>query len=303
MTMKKSESLSTFDLFKHLESGNTVSVSDEELKLMQEYLTDMLEDISTVCEENGFFYTLGGGSALGAVRHHGFIPWDDDVDVNMPRKDLAGFTARMEEKFPDKYWVRTPQKTDNYGLLMVQIRRKGTSVRTRDDYWNEECGLSIDVFPVENTYDNRFLRLVHEVGCYYYGFAVSCRKFYRDREWLNSLAEGNEQVKSVFGKKILIGQLLSWRSLDQWVRKADRWYSMCKDEHSKMVVIPSGRKHFKELYLRSDLLESVMSPFGKLTVRIPKGFDFYLTKLYNDYMKLPKKEDIEQHKYYKPFVL
>ena len=70
-----------------------------------------------------------------------------------------------------------------------------------------------------------------------------------------------------------------------------------------MVVIPSGRKHFKELYLRSDLLESVMSPFGKLNVRIPKGFDFYLTKLYGDYMKLPKKEDIEQHKYYKPFVL
>ena len=173
MIMKKSESLSTFDLFKHLESGNTVSVSDEELKLMQEYLTEMLEDISTVCEENGFFYTLGGGSALGAVRHHGFIPWDDDVDVNMPRKDLAGFTARMEEKFPDKYWVRTPQKTDNYGLLMVQIRRKGTSVRTRDDYWNEECGLSIDVFPVENTYDNKLLRLVHEIGCYYYGFAVS----------------------------------------------------------------------------------------------------------------------------------
>ncbi len=301
--MIRKNSLSTFDLFKHLGSENTVTVSGEELKKMQEELLIMLKDIIHVCEDNGLFYTLGGGSALGAIRHNGFIPWDDDIDVNMKRKDIDAFVQKMRENFADKYWIRTPQDTENYGLLMVQIRKKGTSVRTRDDYWNEECGLSIDVFPIENTYDNKLMQNIHKLGCYYYGFAVSCRKFYRDRVWLLSLAGEDKDVRKVFKKKINIGRLLAWRSMDGWVHRADRWYSRCKDENSKMVVIPTGRKHFRELYQRDTMCESVEKPFEDIIIRCPKGYEQYLTMLYNDYMKIPDPSKIEQHVYYKPFVL
>lgn len=295
--------LSTFETFKHLQSDHSVTINDEELSKMQGMLTDMLKDIITVCEDNGFYYVLGGGSALGAIRHQGFIPWDDDIDLNLRRKDVDAFIRVMNEKFSDRYWIHSPQTTDNYGLTFLQVRKKGTSVKTRDDYWNEECGLCIDLFPIENTYDNPLMRFLHKSGCYYYGFMVSCRKFFRDRKWMMFLAGDDRSLKLVFSLKIAFGFLGSWRSLDNWVRKADRWYSRCHDENSKDIVIPSGRNHFKELYPRQIICTCIKKPFGALKAAVPAGYDFYLKKMYGDYMKIPAHGNEEKHVYYKPFYL
>ena len=300
--MKKND-FSTFETFKHIESDDAAVISSEDLKRMQKDLLEMLKDIIAVCEEHGFYYVLGGGSALGAVRHQGFIPWDDDIDLNMKREDLDGFIHVMKEKYSDKYWIRSPMDTDNYGLLFVQVRKKGTSVKTRDDYWNEECGLCIDIFPIENTYDNPLMRFVHMGGCYYYGFAVSCRKFWRDRKFLSSLAKSNRSLKIVFPVKSGIGFLLSWRNLDSWVKKADRWYSRCKDENSAYIDIPSGRRHFKELYPRSVICEKTDMDFEDITAACPADYDAYLSKMYGDYMTIPDHAEEEHHIYYKPFYL
>ena len=80
--------LSTVDAFKHIRSEEALTLTDEQLKDLQRTLNGMLSDLDECCRRNGLTYVLGGGSCLGAVRHHGFIPWDVDVDVNMPRADL-----------------------------------------------------------------------------------------------------------------------------------------------------------------------------------------------------------------------
>lgn len=295
--------LSTFEIFKNLHTSDAVVINDDELRQMQKMLFEMMKDIIQVCEENDFYYVLGGGSAIGAVRHQGFIPWDDDVDINMKRKDIIPFIDVMKSRFADKYWIRTPWETENYGLVFIQIRKKGTSVRTRDDYWNEECGLSIDIFPIENTYDSRLMRMIHGAGCYYYGFGVSCRKFYRDRKWLMSLAADDNALKLTFRLKIALGFLCSYRSLDDWVRKADRWYSRCHDENSEYIVFPSGRIHFKELYPRDLICKKKDMLFNGIKAACPVGIDTYLKTLYGDYMRIPEKGNEQQHVYYKPFYL
>ncbi len=79
--------LSTVDAFKHIHTQACVELDDEQLQQLQHVLNGILRDIVTVCEQNDIRYTLGGGPALGAFRHHNVIPWDDAIDINMPRAD------------------------------------------------------------------------------------------------------------------------------------------------------------------------------------------------------------------------
>ena len=129
-------SLSTLEVFKHIQPEGAVVLTDEQLLDLQKTLNGILRDIISVCAKHHLRYFLGGGSALGAIRHHGFIPWDDDIDINMPREDHDRFVQVFRQEFGTKYWVHTPEETAGYGLLLSRVLLKGTSVRTREDFHN-----------------------------------------------------------------------------------------------------------------------------------------------------------------------
>ena len=97
--------LSTFDVFKQIDSEGLIEVSGERLCALQEVLLRMLGDLDRVCAKHDIPYTLGGGSCLGAVRHHGFIPWDDDLDINMTRDSYRRFIDVYESELKDRYWL------------------------------------------------------------------------------------------------------------------------------------------------------------------------------------------------------
>ncbi len=304
-------SLSTLEVFKHIQPEGAVVLTDEQLLDLQKTLNGILRDIISVCAKHHLRYFLGGGSALGAIRHHGFIPWDDDIDINMPREDHDRFVQVFRQEFGTKYWVHTPEETAGYGLLLSRVLLKGTSVRTREDFHNPECGAFIDIFVIENTYDNAFLRNIHGFGCMAFGFAQSCRKFFRDRKELMELAktaEGDADRRKeyirTFRTKIVLGALLSFASLDTWIRWSDRWYSRCHDGSSRYVTIPAGRGHFYgELYRREDICEGIPVQYDDMKVFVSKGYDLYLKRLYGDYRKIPEEADREKHVFFAPFYL
>jgi len=302
--------LSTIEAFKHLRSKDAIVLSDAQLKELQQTLNGMLFDIVDVCETYGIRYNLGGGTALGAVRHGGFIPWDDDVDINMPRTDHDRFVAVFKKEYGDRYWVHTARESKNYGLLLSRVLLKGTCVKTREDFWNEECGCFVDIFIIENTYNNPIRRKLHGFGCMALGFAQSCRKFYRDREPLMKLVENgengekDEELKKVFRTKIRIGRLLSFLAMDQWTRLADKWYGKCHDEDSVWVSVPSGKKHFfGELYRREDFVKTKPVLYEGRPMQVAADAEGYLTRLYGSWKKIPKKKEQEKHVYFAPFYL
>ena len=296
----------TSDAIRKAHPQGFVVMTEDKLDALRKLLLMMLSDIDRIAKENNIEYQLGGGSVLGAVRHKGFIPWDDDIDINITRKECFRLLEAVEKAYPDKYSILIPGRTPGYMLLFPQIRLNGTSVRTRDDYSNDKCGVCIDLFIIENTYNGPVRRLIHGIGCQYYGFKVSCIKFRRDREFLIPFAEsaGDKKLLAAVKRKIRFGALFPHRDPDKVTAKADRWNGRCTDDDSRYVTVPAGRKHFwGEKRQRSVFFPSSYREFEGKSYPCPNNIDQYLTTLYGDYSRIPEDSEKESHIFIEPFSL
>ena len=291
--------LATVAVFKKISGKNSKlkQMSDEQLKRLQKVLLGMMGDFDKVCKEHKINYMLGGGSCLGAVRHGGFIPWDDDMDLNMSRRDYEKLRKVFKDELGEKYWLQTPEDTHNYGLGFARLRKKGTIFRSREDVdSSEELGIYIDIFIIENTYNYVLMRYLHGFLSLLTGFLLSCRNFFKNREFYMELAGNDKKTRIIFRTKIIIGFLMAFLSVDSWVRIWNNVNKMCKDCRSKYVTVPVGRKHFfGDMYLRKGYLEYQRIKFENMELPVPVDVDGYMKKLYGDYMKMPEKEDQETH--------
>lgn len=292
--------LSTVEAFKHIPvREGMIAVEGEKLQRLQDELLAMLGDVIDVCDKNGVQYTLSGGTCLGAVRHGGFIPWDDDVDINIARGSLDLFVNRFREEHGDDYWIHHPLETHNLGLGLVRLRKKGTVMRTREDFDIDECGVPLDVFIIENTPDNAVLRFAHGIGSLALGLGLSCRRFAAYGDEYLKLAGGDGQTLRTFKVKIALGKLVSFASIDSWCHAWYKWNAMCKNNQSRYVSLAAGRKHyFGELHLRSVFFPAEVVPFENLQAAIPADSDAYLSSIHGDYMNVPAAEDREAHVVY-----
>ena len=288
--------LSTFNAFKHLNNaGIGITVEGEMLKKCQKVILRILEDVIALCEKENICYQLSGGTALGAVREHGFIAWDDDIDMNVHAGDIERLRELIIKNYPDKYTF-ADYRIKNYGLPMIKIMLNNTIFRDRESYSSEHCGFFIDIFPIENVPDNPILRKIHGCLCMVSGGLLSCRKFFMNRKLMLKLAEKNPGIKSVVRTKILIGGLISFLPLSTWAKITNYLYGLCKNESSKYVSIPSGKKHyFGEMYLREGMMNTIKMPFEGHQWNVAKDYDNYMKVLYGpDYM-IPSPPDKREH--------
>ncbi|MBQ8996121.1 MAG: LicD family protein, partial [Oscillospiraceae bacterium] len=258
-----------------------IYLEGEELKRFQHELLEIALDVIDVCDDCGIFYTLSGGTVLGSVRHKGFIPWDDDIDLNMPRKDFERFKKEFSQKLGEKYILTCPEYGKGHGLSVAQVKKKGTVYRSYNELGKENAGICIDIFVLENVPDNVMLRQMHGALCLAVGYCLSARFIFSERKLLEPFMKKSESIKKMFFKKILFGFLVSFLSVDQWSKLVARVYSLCKEFDSQYVAIPSGRKHyFGEMYLRKDVCKARKGLFCKEELNLPYGAEAYLTKLY-----------------------
>lgn len=271
-------------------------ITDAQTAKLQAVLLKMMKDIHFVCEKYSLTYFLGGGSCLGAVRHKGFIPWDDDIDVIMPRSDYDKLPALLNEEFPDKYFYEEIRINEKYDANFMKIRLKGSVCREIFESDPENAGIFIDINPLENIYDNSVLRKLHGAFCELLLLICSCVRLKDTAPKITPFITDAKQL-AVVKRKLRLAKLLSFFSLRKWLLITEKRLSACKNTESAFVSIPTGRRHyFGEMQPRKTFGKAVLTDFEDTHFYIPEGFDAYLTALFGeDYMTPPPENRRERH--------
>ena len=268
-------------------------LTPKELIEWKHIITDVLREFQEICKENNLRYYGTGGTAIGAVRHKGMIPWDDDIDVAMPRPDYDCLIKICKTKDLGDFDLVGPYTTKNYPVPFIKFCSKLT---TLIEHENIPCitGLYIDIFPVDGTSDNvseafrlkrKYERIWHKLE------AISCRNTFT--EYISLLKEPHEwgrfAIKTVgFFFRSKLRSILLKR-----LESISRRYSF---DDANNVIVYSGSYGKREIMPKSVYVgESVTFPFEGITIPLASGYKDYLGRIYGDYMKLPPMEQRVSH--------
>lgn len=130
-------------------------------------MLDMLKFVDKICQENSLDYWLDGGTLLGAIRHKGFIPWDDDLDISMPRESFNAFLKIAPQYLPENMWIQTRHTDKGYFQMAVPLRIRDNNSRYILKYETGmepyHQGIYIDIFPYDKLPNNKFIRKFYKL--------------------------------------------------------------------------------------------------------------------------------------------
>lgn len=266
--------------------NNEYKLSDDQMKKLHNCTQEILDAFAAVCEENHLRYYLIYGTLLGAIRHNGPIPWDDDADVCMPREDYEKFKRIMLERSVDEvYHIHCFENDQNSPLLLSKMMKKGTVYITG---WS--AGLDarfkeiwIDVFPLDDLpgYSQFRVRLL--------GTAI---------RWMKMLltTRALKETKDIKPKRKFAHVLLKPIPIRWMYRLAERLTKLCNGKGYKFYVNWGGKYYFKRETMPKEWYgEPVKVLYSGKYYDAPCQWDKVLTHLYGDYMKLPPEEERVGH--------
>ena len=145
-----------------------IILNETTLRQLQMIELEILVEVDRICRKNGIHYSLTGGTLLGAVRHGAFIPWDDDADISMLRKEYVKFQdACKRDLDKERFYFQDIENTPGYRWGYGKVRRKGTVfLRENQEDMPYEQGVFIDIFPRDGIPDGVFLRKFHAMCCF-----------------------------------------------------------------------------------------------------------------------------------------
>lgn len=233
-------------------------------------MLDLLRILDRICKQNGIAYQLFAGTALGAVRHAGFIPWDDDLDVIMLRKDYEQFLRIAPKEVGETVFVQA-EFSDHWPCAFSKLRLNGTSCIERfipkDPLVHQ--GVYIDIFPCDNLSDNRMMRCLQLVASKMVIAQALDRRGYITNSFLR---------KSVMA----LARFLPREPLFQFAIDS-------KESSSRFVHSFFGASHSyrKSIYPRQWFEQSVLLPFEGYSFPVSACYHELLTNLYGSYMDMP----------------
>jgi lipopolysaccharide cholinephosphotransferase len=259
-------------------------MDQDTLEKLHNVMLEIMDEFVRICEENNLTYFLGGGTLLGAVRHKGFIPWDDDVDIVMPRNDYEKFLDICEKSIGKNFYAlshRCPVNTFYHYKPFAKFCKKDTvfaesHIHDPKNY----SGIWIDIWPFDNCVE-LFLPL---------------QTIFISFVWKMYRLKTHEDISKVWIKRS-IGKLLCCFFSLQIIKKLKKEsYSFFNRFKTKHITCFSGIYGYKRETKKRDTI----FPLGKLTFEgkeyyVPGNYDAYLKRHYGDYMKLPPLEQQKGH--------
>lgn len=260
------------------------------LKTLQEIELENLKKIIEICEVNNLRYFLIGGSLIGVLRHNGFIPWDDDIDIGLPRPDYNKFVQIVKNYLPDHMDSQTLTSDPNYKCYFTRLINNRKKIYWEHGQYTAIIGVWTDVFPIDGLPDNSICRKLHVLNV---NLHKALYKFTQiDYVTTNKQRPFYEKVLIEFAMLTHIGKILSpdktLKALDTVLQKYDY-------DKAKYVWNFSGCYGKKEIVPKYQLSGNRKGLFEGLSVNIPEGAEDYLTSIYGDYMQLPPIEKRKSH--------
>ena len=261
------------------------------MDLLHQVDLNIVKEVVAICEKHGFTYFMLGGTMLGAIRHKGFIPWDDDIDLGIPRKDYDRFLEIAPKELSAHLRLVNYHTDPEYHYYITRILDTETKVeeeRIGND--NRYTNASIDIFPVDGTPNNKLLRKIYFFRVLYHRALMSlCYKDSIDRKRPRGTAEKAllwvmerlpiEKMTTPYKQKAKIDKLL---------RKQ-------KVEGAKFIGNIMGAYRTKEIVPAEFYGKGKMYPFEDIELRGMDMADEYLKWTYGDYMRLPPEDKRKTH--------
>ena len=253
-----------------------------EIRPLQMKILEILQAVDKTCKEYNLRYYLTAGTMLGAVRHKGFIPWDDDADIAMPRPDYEKLIANASQWLPKQYELICAENDKNYSLPFAKIQDAETTI-IEHSHLRYLGGVYIDVFPLDGLPDNKLTRYLH-VRRYkrlrkklYFTYRDPYRHGHGPSCWIPLL---HRKLYTVEGLQKKIRELLLKYSFDD-----------CK-------LVQDYDDGYKGAITKDILGTPTPYVFENVELMGYENYDAYLSQKYGDYMTPPEGKHQVQHNYY-----
>jgi len=248
-----------------------MNIDQETTARLREVMLEILDEFVRICEENNLVYFLTAGTLIGAVRHKGFIPWDDDIDVGMPRNDYNKFISLLQKDTGTNYSVHFMKYAPFYRY--VKLCKKGTvlaetGVSNPKDYF----GINIDIWPFDNTIP-AFVPLQLKI-------ITTSKKIYR--------LKTKNDIPKIKIKRFISNLFCSLLPLNFCRALLESSYSLFNKFNTGYITFLCGYYgNKKETHKYSTIYPLAKVCFENKEYYAPGKWDVFLSELYGDYMKLP----------------
>lgn len=258
------------------------------LKHLQSLELMILKEFINICEENNLTYYMYAGSLLGTIRHQGFIPWDDDLDVIMFRDDFEKFKEIFISNPHDKIKLLSIETEEDYFHLLAKLMLKDTLF---EENWVSQVdfniGINIDIFVLDDLSNNNFKRNYQLKKAFLYNKLLIMSKIrLDDLPFLTKvITHSGYHILNLLGIK------------PKWINKRClNFLRKYHDENAQFVFdISATAEEYPQIFNKNEFKKIKKAKFEDIEVNIPANFDEILKSLYGDYMQLPPEEDRYNH--------
>ena len=268
--------------------------------LKEEEILSIAKDLDAFCKENDIRYYLMGGSALVPMRHKGFIPWDDDLDVAMTRKEWNSFVSKFEESELNKKYELDAYEykgCDPKFVLCKLCLKDSVHVQIEEMAFPNHKNIYIDIFIIDNVSDNSLMRKFDSFVCDNIRFISNSVGAYRYKnDFMKQVMNSTWKTSLFYNFRLFQGFICSFASHRTWCRWFHQYASRHNDKYTKLTTVAMGLKRYNGETLERDIwFPYSQGTFEGVTVNLPCKVKDYLTRIYGDYMKLPPVEDRGVH--------